>query len=42
MKRGRRGMQFACDMSLLATAHVPAEDSNDTSRMPEVFLMRIL
>ncbi len=42
MKRGRKGMQLACDMSLLTTTHVPAENSNDTSRMPEVFLMRIL
>jgi hypothetical protein len=35
-------MEFACDMSLLTATHVPAEHNNDTSRMPEVFLMRIL
>ena len=42
MKGGRRGMQLACDMSFLTTTHVPAKDNSDTSRMPEVFLMRIL
>jgi hypothetical protein len=37
---GRKEMELACDMSVLTTPHVPAEDNNDTSRMPGVFLMR--
>jgi hypothetical protein len=35
-------MELACDMSLLTTVHIPADDDNGVSRILEVFLMHRL
>jgi hypothetical protein len=42
MKWGRKGMEFACVISLSSTADIPAEDNKGTSSILEVFLIHRL